>query len=118
MLTPQELLKPRWLVINTYPGSNLPVGHIIERNFSMGLLQKQTLDKYANIFKKLEWYQERKKEDLPLYVRCIEGCSVPTSGSSYKLFHEGSLYKNEFPCPLSIMEPATEEEYLNYINKH
>lgn len=117
MKTIEELLKPRWVVIQPYPGSILSVGHIITRTFSMGLLQENVLDKYPHLFRKLHWSEILQEDDRPEYIKCIKDATIPVNSSSYRFFHEGRIYKNEGRIPLDTMEPSTEEEYLKQHKK-
>lgn len=72
-MTTEELLKPRYKVIADYPGCPFKVGQVLEKvkvasgkEFVRGMFH-QPEDFPAN-FKKLEWWEERKPEDMPEYL--------------------------------------------------
>src|SRR6478752_5959492 len=75
-MTPENLLNPRYKVIADYPGCPFKVGQILEKvkvasgkEFVRGMFH-QPEDFPAN-FKKLEWWEERKPEEMPEYVKSI-----------------------------------------------
>lgn len=109
-----DLLKPRWLVCASYPGSNLPVDHIIERNFSMGLLQRENLDKYPNIFTELRWWQRRETKDMPEYVKSTLWVAKVKEWINNNESFIDINYNEESETRAYI--PATKEEYDIYIN--
>lgn len=139
-MTIEELLKDRYKVIAPYPNSPYKVGdpvvfsnvgnsfHItttwvrLDGDFveSENWDSIQKLQEFPNIFKKLEWWEDRAIEDMPEYVKCIKtpdqkimpgdilkpvwnGIGGKTGG------HYIFLYTNCFI-------PSTEAEYTNYIN--
>jgi hypothetical protein len=132
MLSKEELLKPRYKVIADYPLSEYKVGFIIQGtgftkpwkdNFKTFFYED-----YPNIFKKLEWWEERKIEDLPEYVRFGE---FDKEHAIYKVKYftgkEVELYAHYMPCGfaenmnLYLVSlkfpnnfPATHEEYEQY----
>lgn len=78
MMTASELLKPRFQVIADYPKSYFKAGDILERieratndyysnhqfNISESMLLED-LEKYPHLFRKLDWWELRKIEDMP-----------------------------------------------------
>lgn len=118
--------KPRYKVIQDYPNAAHEKGTIIEST----LLQATFFDRYPQIFKKLEFYQDVNKELLPNYVKFIwkgiiyEVCKVKQylhqnnkpelPIDEFELVTEG---KNKYRFPrvsLKNWQPATEEEYIDY----
>jgi hypothetical protein len=76
-----DLMKPRWKVIADYPKNPYHVGDILNGGFrSEDLIYCD--DKgprwrdYPHLFRKLEWWEERKPEEMPEYVKF--GLSKPT----------------------------------------
>lgn len=81
-MTIEELLKPRYKVIADYPFNPYPVGDVMDRNATMkNFLVAETgqyahfipiseMDKMPHLFKKLEWWEERKLEEMPEYLSC------------------------------------------------
>lgn len=73
-MTTEELLLPRYKVIADYPGSIFKIGEIIEQDYmeeNRPVFDMEFFLKYPNIFKKLEWWEDRKIDDLPEYVKFI-----------------------------------------------
>ena len=65
----EDLMKPRYKVIADYPGNIWMVGTIMDLDMSKQLVS--FYDKYPHLFRKLEWWEERKIEDMPEYVKCL-----------------------------------------------
>ena len=77
-MTAKELLKPRFEVIELYPKSKYEIGQILTetvfehysliikgRNFTSNM---PNIEKYPHLFKKLNWWEKRKEEDMPKKV--------------------------------------------------
>jgi hypothetical protein len=105
----QELLKPRYKAIspneNHYPGSFWKIGDIIDPTG-----RHTQFDKYPHLFRKLEWWEERKPEEMPLYVK-----------DKYNQVHKvvyaaklGADLEKGYSCSWNMLEPATEQEYVTY----
>jgi hypothetical protein len=142
MLSKEELLKPRYKVVAGYPDSKFQVGQIIQFEllktgdwvyqwaghdgiYEIGILE---FAEYPHLFKKLEWWEDRKIEDLPEYVRFGE---FDKEHAIYKVKYftgkEVELYAHYMPCGfaenmnLYLVSlkfpnnfPATHEEYEQY----
>lgn len=71
-LTKEELLKPRYLVTADYPCAILEVGQIINTYESAMTYvtesEKACLKDYPHLFQPLQWWEERKPEDMPEHV--------------------------------------------------
>lgn len=81
----EELLKPRYKVIADYPFSVFPKDlvfelnildarkHLAEQEYYMiykeNCYSESLINKYPAIFKKLEWWEDRKESDMPEYVK-------------------------------------------------
>ena len=77
MLTVEELMKPRYKVIHSFPN----MGLIGETGFSLGQIfypefkhnkhffNGVDVGGYRHLFEKLEWYDERKKSELPKFIK-------------------------------------------------
>lgn len=85
-MTPEQLLIPRYKVIESYPKSPFKIGDILYKyefedtyNYCYStnpdiLLQGTTGDKrdvenFPKIFKKMSWWEDRNPEDLPKYLK-------------------------------------------------
>lgn len=76
----KELMNPRFEVIADYPSSLYGIGDLIEEHEpdkfhyqNCGDYQyasSQTLEKYPHLFKKLNWWEKRNKEDMPKKLIC------------------------------------------------
>ncbi len=88
MMTPEELLTPRFKHIASYPISKMyfDIGQILIWNYAEQSYQcsgkdsrismaKDTIESFPHLFKKLEWWEERKEDELPKYVSHIAGGS-------------------------------------------
>lgn len=138
----EELLKPRYKVVADFPQGvfKFQVGEILEKkgiHFTgqAKSINENEIDKYPHLFKKLEWWEDRKESDMPEYLK------VNTEKTSLFI---GDLHKvrelHLFPDPetlninaskhyvlledksnfyrfnLSHFIPATKEEYENQNN--
>jgi hypothetical protein len=79
----KELMIPRFEVIETYPKSKFAKGDILERipnatndwyNVDKSLINADILleeiEQYPHLFKKLNWWERRKIEDMPKRLIC------------------------------------------------
>jgi len=114
-MTNEELLKPRFKVIDDYPLSWFDVGEIVENDFD-----SFDLKDFPNIFQKMEWWEERNLEDLPKYLKDdfyiikVEKYYEKFGKLKFDYFeYEGqTLYNDRVD---NLFSPSTEEEYLEYI---
>lgn len=136
-MTKEELLKPRFKVIDKYPDSPFAVGEVlqltIDKHFGKHYEYEwfghdgryseyeSFFNEYPNIFKKLQWWEEREKNDMPKYV--LLKTAIPKviqkvvewkyeSGVVYLCQTEMGKIEN-----LWAIEPSTEQEYNDYIKK-
>lgn len=143
--TVEELLKPRYKVINTWPGMaaepfeldqivNLEQHeeHFIHtplRHLPESYMREDFFKTFPHLFKKLEWHQERHIEDLPLYLKDkdriwkLKGWVTDMIGSPYPINFVDKEGDTDQFCSIAWhfrkdrMMPATEEEYNNYKSK-
>lgn len=138
-MTPLQLLQPRYKVIGPYPFSKFKVGQILLLNEYDGrehLSQQEYflihedgicyhesfLRDYPHLFRPLQWYEERKVEDMPEYVKWeydTDDVGKIEKVTRWRLLHNDLMA--DVPSVLnSVLAecflPATEEEYNNYIN--
>ena len=86
MMTKERLLNPRYVVIADYPFSLLKINDVIEQtnialnHYDVRVSEDGWLsefdgrqvfnpEKYKVLFRKLEWHELRKREDLPAYIK-------------------------------------------------
>ena len=79
-MTATELLIPRYEVIADYPNNERPIGAILQeevhgyfyyRKGDIGYhANNKNIDNYPHLFRKLNWWENRKAEDMPKQVIC------------------------------------------------
>ena len=74
-MTAVELLQPRFEVIGIYPNSPFEIGDILTFDGVIyGCNEPQKFERhpqdYPNLFKKLNWWEHRKLEDMPKRLIC------------------------------------------------
>jgi len=124
-MTVEQLLKSRFEVIADYPNSIFKVGSIINTSSDRIFCDTES-EKYSDfphLFKKLEWFEKREILDMPEYLKndnqvfkilewIIQGGFF--FGITSHIKREGcDLFHNS---AFKYM-PATEEEFLSFINK-
>lgn len=122
-MTVEELLKPRYKVIEKDTTNNWRVGDIIEEgdvegpvvyskpmingNGGKSMWDMRLFPNYPHLFRLMHWSEERKPEDMPKYVKYIGNGRI------------SDMAKGMVEYGLMVLEdylPATESEYLEYIN--
>ena len=67
----KELMQPRFKVISDYPDPKdhpyFKIGEVINTITDEDVFY---FEKYSDLFKKLNWFEERKKEDMPKKLIC------------------------------------------------
>jgi hypothetical protein len=116
-MTVEELLKPRYKVIADYPDSEkfCKVGEILDRNWAWhdGEGNERLVSEYPHLFKKLEWWEDRRIEDMPVYVRDVVERRIMkvkehflgTRGDSCQPFDIQASYNYE------RLTPSSQQEY-------
>jgi len=125
MLSYDELMKQRYEVIADYPGQKYQIGDVIpgERSYVAGETDewslKVSMKDYPALFKPLQWWEHRKPEDMPEYVKERGGWAVfkVVPGLEHHLRFIDHKIPLDFIHPVNYhYEPATEAEYTQYIN--
>ena len=136
VMTVEELLMPRYKVIADYPHNPYKVGDLLEEftntafkltvtynGNSMDETQANTypasaIEKMPHLFRKLNWWEERKVEDMPDYVKWDVGI-YPTWKKIMKVdkWNSNGSFDHE-NVTISVINcfPATEQQYNDYIN--
>lgn len=67
----EELMKPRYKVIADYPslGSAANLGKVIDGEMVFDRWAWYKMAEFPKIFRPLQWWEYRKPEDMPQYVR-------------------------------------------------
>lgn len=112
-----NLLAPRYKVIADWPLSELSetrIGQIFEITITDVATLDVVLplyDKYPHLFRKLEWWEERKPEEMPEYAYDNENGGI---GKVRRVLDRGLCIKQrDNLVPWIYCKPATEEEYLS-----
>jgi hypothetical protein len=133
----EDLLKPRYIIENEWVDCPYPNGTILvpikhsngfgpeEWEPGMYAFTIEDLDKYPYLTRKLSWWEERKPEEMPEFVKYAENGMVAKvdrfdmeTTSAWFMYLEGGIHPY---CPGgSALEnthwlPATESEYSEYI---
>lgn len=142
MKTIEEILKPRYKVMIDYPGSNFPLGEIIEfhdkksnmcsidgipdfiskphtvRNGCTAMHSIRFFELYPQVFHKLLWWEFREADDMPEYVKTnnSEVYKFKNKTAEFQIECDGKSGNNYFRH-LSFLNPATQEEFLSDLNK-
>ena len=132
-MTPEELLKPRYKVIATYPNCYWSVGKILtmdkDEHFEISsdeFYDINYIDAFPHLFKRLEWWEDRTIEDFKRikYVRVTTYRAYWLVGDLVKvtkvILGEGDFYgfdlsgKRHAFCDV---EPVSEPQYNNLKQK-
>lgn len=110
---------PRYKVIADWPGSlSIEVGQIITGNVGEVGAEMFRLDAFPHLFRKLNWWEERKVEDMPEYVKWDVDI-YPTWKKIMKVdkWNSNGSFDHE-NVTISVINcfPATEQQYNDYIN--
>ena len=139
-MTNEELMIHREEVIEDYPHSPFEIGMILRPTADSGELYSEAfgytqsrtavnirdVNKYRNIFRKMEWWEKRDMIDMPQYLKLVYG----NSGFIHKVVEWVGVNSNNQPlysyhnrvgylttaCVIEMI-PATEQEYNDYKNK-
>ena len=138
----KELIMPRFEVIAEYPNCEFKKGETLVRikNATNDWYHKEIyastagillsdLEKYPHLFKKLNWWENRKEEEMPKYLK--HRMQVDSENWAYDKIEGwdmrclvGWLDEEEMKCcsllswsPEQGYFPAKKEDYENYIAK-
>lgn len=136
-LSKEELLKDRYKVIADYPKSIHKVGAIYTIGINGDVLycdqNGPRMSQYPHLFKKLDWWEDRKIEEMPEYLRSqkqpinhqarfsnvVIMCGVDAFWDSAKYSAKGGNVTAYGGIIIDCFMPATEEEYNAYLqSKH
>lgn len=124
-MTPDELMEPRYILENLWPGCQWGVGTIFPANF-------ENFKIYPYLFRRLEWWEERAEKDMPAFVKySYKYLSFYHLDDSHKLTAFKVKDYEDNPRNISVFDsdnnmlhhgienyiPASEEEYTQYINR-
>ena len=136
-MSTEELLKPRYKVIADYPESRFKIEVILIDEGVNGFFYNDriynkaiwvAIDKYPHIFKRLEWWEDRIIEDLPKYLRhtkynddnkvILEVLYYSPNDKPWIAYIKGATsVRTQLNVAIKECQPATEQEYTDYINQ-
>ena len=80
----KELLKPRFEVVGDFPDNHYgKIGTVLDRNWSKYPNDDETetpiwsISDFPHLFRKLNWWENRKKEDMPKRLRSMASKDEP-----------------------------------------
>lgn len=122
----EDLLIDRFKVIADWPEmlERFSIGYVFEHPYGRTYLtaeSKYDPADFPHLFKKLNWWEERKLEDMPMYVRWLETELKDTIEKIYGYDNSRQMPAFNIPSQVNTIKadyfiPSTEEEYNNYIN--
>lgn len=115
-MSTEELLKPRYKVIATWPGMHAEpfhLGQIISlqpyededykgfihipiKHIPGSFMREGFFSGYPHLFKKMEWFEERTIEEMPEYVKVIREDCIKDTGLYCKVFR-WTVFDDKFP---------------------
>jgi hypothetical protein len=131
-----ELMKPRYKVISKYPGSEdwedidaiikIPDSRYKYADRKGTVCGVELFDSYPNIYERLKWWEERKPEEMPEYIKCERHIRIEKGTilkANWELCYVGTPYEcichrgcyPDYWIDAEYFSPATEAEYNEYI---
>jgi hypothetical protein len=117
-MSTEDLMKVRYKVIADYPNSDYTVGAILNtHNYEdrWSGVAEDFCNQFPHLFKKLEWWEERKLEDMPKYVKFIDDfwryreTEIAEVFNWYKYPLSACIHHSE--VPINLLLPATKKEF-------
>lgn len=122
-----DLMKERYKVIAPYPGMKFKVGDIFTYDREIAQTYDQWIDQngqehitssfpaFPHLFKRLEWWEDRKPEDMPGYLKWND-TGVVVRVNRYREDNTFFYLADDDAFGYSIIHTsiATEAEYLAY----
>ncbi len=136
----KDLMKPRYKVIAPYPYCPYEIGDLVEisdlgTNFhctttrewnvfteenesQVNYFSIDILDTWSHLFKKLEWWEERSIEEMPMYVKALRDTMKFNEGEVLKVLNwydypQACIFHNNYHA--QVLTPSTESEYNEYL---
>lgn len=94
----EQLMQPKYEVIADYPEQKDSIGFIYEGD-GWSKFWWNEMERCPAIFRKLQWWEHRKPEEMPEYVKTESGIVVPVNEWVAVQFYTADIL------------PATAEEY-------
>lgn len=127
-MIPEELLKIRYKVIADYPENKyfkigdilIESDHIPKGRFGKKITRhwaSVNAHDYPHLFKPLFWWEDRKPEDMPEYVRVKDTCQIFQHTLINRRFEKNEICKIaeiSQTASFQFFLPATKEEFEEY----
>lgn len=112
----------RYIQIGNYPGNKYDIGYIHTVNED----ETDLFESYPLIYRLMSWWEKRKPEELPQYVRLVSGESYFSIGDVLRVADWNYSYKTGWVCVInnteqfyaSNVEPITKQEFDNTPSEH
>jgi hypothetical protein len=133
VMTPEELMKPRYKVIADYIHSPYTAGMLVENSYSekrkdrdnvswfitqtscndgftgnatvRNYFPEQRLKELPHLFKLLGWWEDRKIEDMPEYATWQQGFGTENKVVKFKLLPDNTISIDNCPMTASMWLP-------------
>jgi len=126
-MTPEQLLKPRIMVINTMPLMINKVGDILPcvnedcgPHFEIAginwLCPLSDFKQWPHIFREMSWWEGRETSELPEYVKNGKETIYKVELFAYNNSQVKCTDIDSY-CDTCFFQPSTQTEYNEYINK-
>lgn len=124
-----ELLLPRYLVINDWPdNAKHKIGDVIHAGKVQWVERYcKWLDTFPHLFRKLQWWEKRKIEEMPEYIMDDKDkkiykvirwqCTNTVQGSMTAVLAENDDYEFSASMIFGNHTPATGQEYQKFISE-
>lgn len=129
-MTPEQLLRPRYLVIaEDTSNHNWKIRDIYSidgnnaynetQGFGIAPFPAPFFDKYPHLFRRLEWWEMRDEKDMPEYVKLKDERTrqVRKYEANFTVIIFNAIDEGEWDmCYCADCVPSTETEYQTYLN--
>lgn len=131
-MTNEQLLQPRYQVRIDFPQlvfkfekNDVLIKRGIHFTNEVASIREDLLDLYPSVFRRMMWWERRREEDMPKYLRCTN--RPDTSHYPGMIFKIDEWFARNCGrhdkigvcvCDTDCYVPATEEEYLEYIKNN
>lgn len=108
-----------------YPGSMVKTGEILTLSKWMyvtgdvqGRVHKENVEKFPHLFKPLQWWEFRKVDDMPEFVRLKDKGIFKVDVWDF-IYEEAMIFNGDLISTVSIelLTPSTSEEYDEYLKQ-
>lgn len=121
-----KLMQPRFKVIADYPESPFEINSIFTADDYKLTEESSFVDiefrEYPHLFRELQWWEDRKEDEMPEYVKVIDVSYLPQSNTVFKIIRweideigqMKGYYSNDKAALAQYLLVATSSEYTTY----